>query len=334
VPLRELEPQAVLRQHSQEDRVQEHRPGLSAGAVILDARSPRLLELVSPEARVERLASGFTFVEGPVWHPDGFLRFSDIPESTRWRWEPGHGATVDRRPSGKSNGLAYDARLSLIVCEHATSLVVRELPGDEREIVASHFEGKELNSPNDVVVARDGSILFTDPVYGRASAAYGIERPQQLGFQGVYRVPFGRGDPVLLTGELEMPNGLCFSPDETRLYVNDSMHCLIRAYDVRPDGSLAGGRLFAEGITTGDRAHGVTDGMKCDEHGHVWVTGPFGVWVFDPDGEHLGVVRVPEKTANLNWGGPGWSDLYLTSSTSLYRVPTLVRGARCGYMGP
>lgn len=302
--------------------------------MVLDARSPRLAELVSPDARVERLATGFTFVEGPVWHPDGFLRFSDIPESTRWRWDPDRGATVDRHPSDKSNGLTYDASRALIVCEHATSLVVRERPDRVREIVASHFHGKELNSPNDVVVARDGSILFTDPTYGRASAAYGIERPQELAWQGVYRVPAGGGEPMLLTDDLDQPNGLCLSPDEAHLYVNDSKHCLIRAYDVRPDGTLAGGRLFADGITTGDRAHGVTDGMKCDEHGNVWVTGPFGVWVFDPDGEHLGTIRIPEKTANLNWGGPGWSDLYLTSSTSIHRVPTLTRGAWASYMGP
>jgi gluconolactonase len=301
--------------------------------VIVDARSPRLLELVSPGAHVERLATGFTFVEGPVWHPDGFLRFSDIPESTRWRWEPGRGASEDRKPSHKSNGLTYEAALDLIVCEHETSRVVRERADGTREVVASHYGGRELNSPNDVVVARDGSIVFTDPSYGRDGAVYGSERPLELDFRGVFRVPPGGGEPVLLDHDFVQPNGLCFSPDESILYVNDSKRCLIRAFDVLPGGSVTGGRTFAEGIFSGDRADGVTDGMKCDEQGNVWVTGPFGIWVFSPDAEHLGVVRIPEKAANLNWGGSTWSDLYVTATTSLYRVSVRVRGAAAGYMG-
>jgi len=300
--------------------------------VILDARSPRLSELVPPDATVERLATGFTFVEGPVWHPDGFLRFSDIPESTRWRWEPGRGASEDRRPSHKSNGLTYDAALDLIVCEHETSTVVRERADGTVEVVASHFGGRELNSPNDVIVARDGSIVFTDPSYGRDGAVHGIERAPELDFRGVFRVPPGGGEPVLLDRDFVQPNGLCLSPDESILYVNDSKRCLIRAFGVASDGSVTGGRTFAEGIVSGDRDDGVTDGMKCDEQGNVWVTGPFGIWVFSPGGEHLGVVRIPEKAANLSWGGPTWSDLYVTATTSLYRVSARVRGARASHM--
>jgi gluconolactonase len=294
--------------------------------MAVEARSPALLELVPPSAEAERLATGFTFTEGPVWHPDGFLRFSDIPENRRWHWDPAGGARVDRSPSNNGNGMAYDAGRGLLICEHATSRVVREAPDGSVEVIASHYDGRELNSPNDVVVASDGSIVFTDPTYGRTER-FGIERGQELPLQGVYRVPAAGGGPVLLIDDFTQPNGLCLSPDESRLYVNDSQHCLIRVFDVLPDGRLANGRLFAENVTTGDRADGVTDGMKCDALGNVWVTGPFGLWVFSPAGEHLGIVRIPERTANFCWGGPDWTDLYTTSTTSLFRLRTLAAGA-------
>ena len=182
------------------------------------------------------------------------------------------GVVEVRRPANKCNGMTYDADLNLIVCEHATSLLVRERPDGAREILASHFEGKELNSPNDVCVRSDGSIYFTDPYYGRMPV-FGVERPRELGFQGVYRMAPGGGGPQLVVERdlFEQPNGLCLSPDETRLYVNDSARKLIHVFNVASDGSLSGERLFASEIRSSSQ-NGGPDGMKCDERGNVWVT--------------------------------------------------------------
>ena len=204
--------------------------------------------------------------------------------------------------------------------------------GSGREVLASHYEGKTLNSPNDVIVKSDGTIYFSDPTYGRMPG-FGVERDQELDFQGVYRISPEGGEPQLLVDDFEQPNGLCFSPDESLLYINDTPRAHIRAFDVQPDGSIANGRMFAEGIGTGElEKGGLVDGMKCDEHGNIWVTGPDGVWIFDSDGEHLGVLEVPESVGNINWGGPDWNWLFLPSTTSLYRVQCKVAGNRLGYM--
>ena len=220
--------------------------------------------------------------------------------------------------------MTYDADLNLIVCEHATSTVVRERPDGRREVVASHFEGMELNSPNDLCVHSDGSIYFSDPWYGRMPV-YGVERPRQLGFQGVYRVPPGGGAPQLLVNRymFDQPNGLCFSPDERLLYVNDTVQANIRVFDVKPDGSLGFGRTFASGLKS-EREPGVPDGMKCDSSGNVWVTAPGGVWVFAPSGDLLGKVRIPELASNLHWGGDDWRTLFVTATHSVYAVKTKV----------
>ena len=281
-------------------------------------------ELIDLDAPVERLAGGFTFTEGPIWHPrDHHLLFSDMPADVRRRYDERGGVREVMRPSNKCNGMTYDADLSLIICEHATSSLVRERDG-RREILASHFEGKELNSPNDVCVRSDGSIYFSDPWYGRMPV-YGVERPRQLGFQGVYRVSPGGGEPQLLVDRnlFEQPNGLCFSPDERQLYVNDTARALIRVFDVKPDGSLGPDRIFASGIRSEVEA-GVPDGMKCDQRGNIWVTAPGGVWVYAPGGELLGKLRVPELVANLAWGGPDFRTLYLTATHSVYAIPTKV----------
>ena len=253
--------------------------------------------LVDLDAEVAQIASGFKFTEGPVWHPvDKFLLFSDMPGDVRRRWDPVGGVAEVRRPANKCNGMTYDADLNLIVCEHATSLLVRERPDGRREVLASHFQGKELNSPNDVCVRADGSIYFTDPWYGRMPG-FGVARPRQLGFQGVYRVGTDGALSLLVERDLfDQPNGLCFSPDEKRLYVNDSEEALIRAFAVAADGSLSGGQVFASGIRSDDEPGG-PDGMKCDAEGNVWVTAPGGVWVYAPTGELLGKLRVPKSLA-------------------------------------
>jgi gluconolactonase len=281
-------------------------------------------DLIDAEAPVERLATGFTFTEGPIWHPrDHYLLFSDMPADVRRRYDERSGVREVMRPSNKCNGMTYDENLALIVCEHATSSLVRERDG-QREILASHFEGKELNSPNDVCVRSDGSIYFSDPWYGRMPG-YGVERPRQLGFQGVYRLPPGGGEPQLLVDRnlFDQPNGLCFSPDERSLYVNDTVRALIRVFDVRPDGSLGPDRILASGIRS-ELEPGVPDGMKCDSAGNIWVTAPGGVWVYSPSGAVLGKIKAPELVGNLHWGGSDWRTLFMCATHSLYSVRTKV----------
>ena len=190
----------------------------------VDVKADELEELLDTDGEVERLATGFIFTEGPIWNAGGeFLLFSDMPGDVRRRWSERDGVEEVMRPANKCNGMVYDADGNLLVCEHITSTLVRERPDGTRETLASHFRGKELNSPNDVVTRSDGTIYFSDPWYGRMPV-FGIERDRELGFQAVYRIAPGGDEPELAVGEdeFEMPNGLCFSPDESLLYVNDS----------------------------------------------------------------------------------------------------------------
>jgi len=301
----------------------------------LQVNDPTLLELVDEDAELEQLGTGFTFTEGPLWNPDGFLLFSDMPGDVRRRWDESGGVTELASPSNKGNGMTFDLEGRLLVCEHVTSSLVRMDPdgsGSGREVLATHYEGSELNSPNDVVVSSDGAIYFTDPTYGRMPG-FGVEREQDLDVQGVYRIAPEGGDPQLLIDDFAQPNGLCFTADEKTLYINDTDHAHIRAFDVADDGTISGGRVFAENIGTGDLESGeLVDGMKLDERGNVYVTGPKGVWVFDPDGRHLGVIEVPENVGNVNWGGPDWSWLFIPASTSMYRIKCNVAGNRLPYM--
>jgi gluconolactonase len=291
--------------------------------------SEKIRELVSEDVEVEQVATGFMFTEGPIWMPDGSLHFSDMPGDKRRRWHPEEGVRVLRDPSNKCNGMTRDDDGNLIVCEHVTSSVVRERTDGSHKALATHWGGRELNSPNDVVVASDGSILFSDPTYGRMPG-FGIERERELDFQGVYRLAPDGGGLQLLVDDFAQPNGLCFSPDESLLYVNDSDRAHVRIFDVGRDRALSNGRVFAQGIGTRETA--TVDGMKADEHGNVYVTGPQGVWVFASSGEHLGVICIPEGVGNLNWGDDDWQTLYVAASTSIYRVRMKVGGNKLGYM--
>jgi gluconolactonase len=280
--------------------------------------------LVDSQAKLLRLGSGFVFTEGPVWHPrDQHLLFSDIPASTRYRYD-GENVVEQAKPSNMGNGMTYDADLNLLVCEQETFSLVRFRGGAEgaREVVARHFHGVELNSPNDVIVGRDGSIYFSDPTYGRM--LFGAERPSKMGFQGIYRVPPGGGAPELLVERnlFTQPNGLCFSPDESLLYVNDSEQANIRVFDAAR-GRLGNMRVFASDIVDPARP-GVPDGMKCDARGNVWVTAPGGLWVFSPAGNLIGKVAVAEVVGNFHWGGRSWRTLYITATTSLYALEVKV----------
>lgn len=266
----------------------------------------------------EKLAGDFQFTEGPIWQADGALLFSDIPASRIYRWTPDGGAQVWREPTGNSNGLTLDREGRLIACEHSGRRVSRTEADGTVAAIASHFNGGKLNSPNDVVVKSDGVVYFTDPPYGIQPA----EREQPV--NGVYRI-LTDGTLELLVEDFDRPNGLAFSPDESILYIDDSPRRHVRAFDVRPDGTLANNRVLA------DMDHpqpGSPDGMKIDEEGHLYVTGATGVWVFEPDGELLGVVVTPERPANCAWGDDDRQSLYITAQTSLYRVRTKVAGAK------
>lgn len=289
----------------------------------------RFKELVNLQTVAEKIAGGFEFTEGPIWHPlHQYLLFSDMPGDVRRRWDENNGVIEVKRPANKCNGMTYDQQLNLIICEHVTSSIIRETTDGRREVLASHFEGKELNSPNDVCVHSSGAIFFSDPWYGRMPV-FGVERPRQLDFQGVYRIAPQSQEIELVVprDRYTQPNGLCFSPDESLLYINDTEQALIRVYDVNPQGHLSNERLFASGIQTDDAA-GAPDGMKCDAQGNVWVTGPLGLWVYAPDGVLLGKIGIPEMVGNIAWGGHGFDQLYIAASHSIYRLKTRIKG-RC-----
>ena len=271
----------------------------------------------------EKLGTGFLFTEGPVWHPTGkFLLWSDMPGDHLRRWSAKDGVTTFRKPCNMSNGLTYDRQGRLIACEHATSHVTRTEPDGRIVAISTHYRGKQLNSPNDIVCQSDGGIYFSDPPYGRAKV-YGVERPQELDFQGVYRVGPDPRSPELLVDDFDRPNGLCFSLDERRLYINDTARKHIRVFDVTATGALTNGHLWAE--TKGDKP-GAPDGMKIDSAGNVYCCGPGGIHVFDPDANLLEVLEVPERTANFAWGDDDYRSLFITASTSLYRLRRDVPG--------
>ena len=280
-------------------------------------KASRLGEII-PDPKVEKILSGFQFTEGPLW-AEGRLLFSDIPASTIYSWTPGaEHAEVYRRPSGHSNGLTLDRRGRLIACEHDRRLTRTERDGTLK-VLAESYDGRRLNSPNDVVVARNGAIYFTDPPYGLNDKLEGKDLP----YQGVYRLGV-RGKLTLLDDTFDRPNGLAFSPDEARLYVDDTARRHIRVFDVRGDGSICNGRVFAE---LKGAKRGNPDGMKVDVQGNVLCTGSGGVWVIDPSGEPLGVVETPEVSSNVAWGDPDFKTLYITAQTSIYRVRTATGGA-------
>ena len=293
------------------------------------AVDPKFNDLIDVNAPVMRLGTGFTFTEGPVWHPvEKHVLFSDMPGDVRRKWTPDGSITEAMRPSNKGNGMTYDRAHNLLVCEHSTSSVARFLVDGRREVLCSHFEGKELNSPNDICVGSDGSIYFSDPTFGRMEH-YGVPRPVHLGFQGVYRLPPGHrpGDEAELVVDRYMftqPNGLCFSPCERFMWVNDTVQANIRLFDVSTDGRLTNARMFASGLRD-DALPGVPDGMKADVEGNVWVTAPGGLWVYSFDGKLLGKVSTTEPAANLHWGGDNWDTLFICATTSLYSIQTRTR---------
>jgi gluconolactonase len=291
----------------------------------IDVRHPGLAERLDPGQPLERVATGFKFVEGPIWNAaDRSLIFSDILGNSLLRWTEKTGVSLLRRNSYMANGNAYDRQGRILTCEHATSRVTRTdfANQGELEVLASHYQGKQLNSPNDIVCRRDGAIYFTDPASGR-SPGYGVPRAQELNFQGVYRLDPNTLELALLVDDFVKPNGLCFTPDERKLFINDSQHNHIRVFEVLPDGSLAKGQVWASLEAAGT---GVADGMKLDQAGNLYCSGPGGIHIFDAQAALLAIVHMPEQTANLAWGGDDLCSLYITASTSIYRLRTQIPG--------
>jgi gluconolactonase len=301
----------------------------------LEVRDPGLHDLIAPDAAIERIASGLIFTEGPVWRA-GHLLFSDIPNKriVRWRRLP-EGPELTTYATGMSNGLTLDRQGRVLAAEHDGRRVTRVADDGTRTVLAEQYLGKRLNSPNDIVVNSDGAVYFTDPPYGVRPVPPGTVRPagwwtqpipgKEQPSNGVYRIT-PDGTLRLVADDFALPNGLAFSPDESVLYIDDSAHKHIRAFDVALDGSLTRGRILLD-MKSDDP--GVPDGLKVDVRGNVFCTGPGGVWVCRPDGALLGRIVLPELPANLAWGEDG-SVLFLTARTSVYRLATKTRGTLPG----
>ena len=281
----------------------------------LKSESPKFSELFAAEATLEKVADGFGFTEGPVWDDRGFLYVSDEEQNKLYRVFPdGRKETV--LELGDPDGSAFDQHHRLINCASVLRAIITIHPDGKYQILADKYDGKKFNSPNDVVLGPDGALYFTDPTLDLPKG-----EKQEIPFQGVYRLGED-GSLRLLTMDLAQPNGLAFSPDGKRFYIDDTKRREIRVYDFGPNAELQNGRLFGKEEGRG----GVPDGMRVDLAGNLFVTGPLGIWVWDPDGNHIGTIVVPEQPANLNWGDADYRTLYITAKNSVYRLKTKTRG--------
>jgi gluconolactonase len=283
----------------------------------LEAKSPQFWQVVDHDAKLDVVAAGFGFTEGPMWDEGGFLYVSDETLNKIFRVYP-DGKKEEVIALGDPDGNTFDRHHRLIDCASVLRAVIEVSPDGKYKILADRYEGKKFNSPNDVVVGPDGALYFTDPTLDLVAG-----EKQEIPFQGVYRLD-DKGNVRLLTKDLRQPNGLAFSPDGKHFYVDDSEKRDIRVYDVVSDGSLAAGRIFGE--EPGGKGDGVPDGIKVDKQGNLFVTGPKGIWVWDAKGNHLGTVAMPEQPANLTWGDKDYRTLYITATTSVYRLRMTTQG--------
>jgi gluconolactonase len=308
------------------------------GEIIrLDARLDRL---IPEDARIEVISSGFMWAEGPVWIPDasgGYLLFSDIPRNSVMKWVEGRGVSLFLKPSGYTghgeygdepgcNGLALDTAGRLISCEHGDRRISVVTANGGKMTIADNWQGKRFNCPNDLCIKSNGDIYFTDPIYGLPQKENDPRR--EIDFCGVYRVRPSTGKVDLLTKEFTRPNGIAFSPDESTLYVaqSDPENAIIKSFAVNPDGTLAEGKILHDFTPNVGKRRGLPDGLKVDQHGNLFATGPGGVTVLAPDGTALGRLETGEATANCGWGNDG-SVLYITADTYLCRVQTSTKGS-------
>ncbi len=294
--------------------------------VVLDTA---LEHLVDPNARADKIASGYTFTEGPVWdRRSRTLYFSDIYGDTLHRWSESDGARPYRHPSGQANGNTFDSAGRLLTCEHANRRLTRTAADGAVDVVASHYDGNRLNSPNDVICLPDGTVYFTDPPYGLRQPDGSIAGQEQP-CNGVYRVsPDGALSRV--ADDFDRPNGLVVSNDGRGIYVADTQRQHVRVFDVVADGSLQDGRLFVELRYEGSSPR--PDGMKMDVDGNLYIAANTrdGIWVYSPEGRLLGFLGLDEPPANLAWGGDEWKTLFVTAQTSVYRLPMRVSGQAVG----
>ena len=322
---------------------------LSKITPTVERLDPALDRIIPAQPTLEKVATGFTWTEGPVWVPAGYLLFADIPSNSIRKWSPAEGTSVFLQPSGYkgaapyggpepgSNGMTLDSHGRLTVAGHAQRDVWRLEKIDPKAqvtILADSYQGKSLNSPNDLVYKSDGSLYFTDPPYGLRTQK-DDDPAKQLQVNGVYRLPGAtaqrpaappdRGQLQLLVKDLPRPNGIAFSPDERYLYVNNSEPKKFwMRYTVQQDGTLADPKLFFD--ASSDTRPGSPDGMKLDQEGNLYSAGPGGVWIFSPEGKHLGTIDMPEKVGNLAWGDADHKTLYITASSSVYRISLKVPG--------
>jgi gluconolactonase len=283
----------------------------------LKDESPQFWKLIAHDAKLEVVASGFGFTEGPVWDPGGFLYVSDEELNKIFR------VYLDGRKEvlislGDPDGNTYDQQHRLVDCASVLRAIIRISSDGKYTILADTFEEKKFNSPNDVVLGPDGALYFTDPTLDLVKG-----EKQELPYQGVFRLD-ASGKVSLLTKELSQPNGLAFSPDGKKFYVDDSKQRNIRVYDFRSDGTIVNGHIFGE--EPGGRGDGVPDGIKVDRDGNLYVTGPQGIWIWDAEGRHLGTIVMPEQPANLAWGDADLGTLYITATTSVYKLRTTAHG--------
>lgn len=283
----------------------------------LQAESPQFWNLVDRSAKLSVVATGFGFTEGPVWDQAGFLYVSDETINKIYRLHL-DGKKEEVIALGDPDGNTFDRQHRLIDCASVLRSIIEVTLDGKYKILADHYEGKKLNSPNDVIIGPDGAFYFTDPTLDLVAG-----EKQEIPFQGVYRLD-AKGNIRLLTKDLTQPNGLAFSPDGKHFYVDDSEQRNIREYDFGPDGTLTNGRIFGE--EPGGKGEGVPDGMKVDKNGNIFVTGPKGIWVWDAKGNHLGTIVMPEQPANLAWGDKDYRTLYITATTSVYRLEMKTAG--------
>ena len=297
---------------------------------------PRLDQIVPVDAALEKIADGFIWAEGPVWNRSGhYLLFSDVPNDRIVKWKAGEGTSVFLQPSGYSgtdpftgrepgsNGLTYDKEGRLVFCQHGDRRISRIEKDGSRTTLIDNYQGKRLNSPNDLIYKSNGDLYFTDPPYGLPKT---FDDPKkELPFQGVYRLARD-GKLTLLTNELKAPNGIAFSPDEKKLYVSDSVRKVWFVFDVKKDGTLSAGRILFDATEMSRTLPGVPDGLKVDTFGNLFATAPGGVFIFSPDGTLLGRFDLGTPTGNCAWGEDG-STLFITSNTLLYRIRLKTRGA-------